>query len=97
MCDINAPGYSPDTLLNYCQLVVGVPSDMQLAKRMGITPPALSKVRHRRVGISSDLLLALHDVTGESLAELKRIAGIPKFIPFKPLHTELKDTHEQSE
>jgi hypothetical protein len=42
---------------------------------LGILPPILSKIRHRRLGIGSLLLISMHEESGLSIKELRLLMG----------------------
>lgn len=56
---LNDPNYDPNRLLNAMLSKLCLKNDAALARALGVAPPVLSKVRHRRLG----LILQIHDAT----------------------------------
>jgi plasmid maintenance system antidote protein VapI len=56
---------------------MGLKNDAALAHALEIAPPALSKIRHRRIVVGDATLIYMHEVSGISIRELKRLANIP--------------------
>jgi plasmid maintenance system antidote protein VapI len=53
--------YFLDSLLIY----LNARNDAALARKIGVSPPALSKLRHHRLPVTPALMLKLYDVTKE--------------------------------
>lgn len=70
--------YNPAALFDALMDRLHVRNDSALAKKIGVTPPVISKMRNKKVQITATLLVQLHDITGESLDALRTMAGIPK-------------------
>ena len=69
--------YNPKALIDYVKQHLGVKRDYELVKIIGFNASVISKVRHKRKLLSAELLLALHDATGISIKEMKRLMGAP--------------------
>lgn len=75
---LQAPGYTPETLLDYVSNFMKLRNDAQLARALGVAPPVISKIRSRTHAITHRLLIHIHDATGLSLEDIRNIGGIPK-------------------
>lgn len=75
---LSIENYNPAALFEHVLDYTHTRSDAQLAKMLGVAPPAICKIRHKKVRMTADMLIRLHDATGKSLDELRGIAGIPK-------------------
>ena len=58
-------------LFDFLKTEYNISSDRQLCAALGITPPALSKIRHGVVGISGDIIILIHEKTGMTIADIK--------------------------
>ncbi|MQA40741.1 helix-turn-helix domain-containing protein [Rugamonas aquatica] len=69
------PQYNPDVLLDTIKDRLGLKNDAALAKRLGIAAPIISKIRHRRQEVSSDVLISMHEETKLSIRDLRFLSG----------------------
>lgn len=60
-----------DTLLRD----LGLRHDSALARSLGLRPCAISRLRHGKGPVTSDMLLKMHDATGKSIRELRNMMG----------------------
>jgi len=67
--------YSPNYLLDFVIEKLDLKNDAALARTLGITPPALSRIRHGKFPIGATLLIAMHEETGMKVRELRRLMG----------------------
>lgn len=65
----------PHVLLDSLRLRFDLKSDLELASACGLAPSVLSKLRHGKLALSSNILLRLHDATGISIAELQKLGA----------------------
>jgi transcriptional regulator with XRE-family HTH domain len=79
------PTYQPDVLIDFVREKMGLASDAELCRALGIHPPAISKIRHRKMGLGATLLLIFHDVTGMSISELRALMGDNRK-PYREIH-----------
>lgn len=75
--------YNPEALLAHAWQVMHLTSDYRLSRRLGVCASLVSRIRYKRIGVSSEVLLRLHDETGTSIRKLKHIAGLPSVGKFK--------------
>lgn len=67
--------YNPDNLLDVLINHLKVKNDAGLARALEVAPPMISKIRHRRFGISAGILIRMHEVSGLSIRELRDLMG----------------------
>jgi|GEM_PF-3712997 len=67
--------YNPDQLLDVLMENMRLKNDAALCRALSIAPPMLSKIRHRRLPIGASLLIAMHDVSGVSIRDLRYLMG----------------------
>lgn len=65
------PNYDPNQLLDAVMAKLALKNDAALSQVLGVTAPLLSKVRHRRLPVSAELMIKVHDATTLSIAEIK--------------------------
>lgn len=72
---LDTPSYNPDALLNHVTQLLNLRNDAGLAKALGVSPPVLSKIRHRRMEVGAAMLIRLHETTDLSIRELRTLMG----------------------
>ncbi len=77
--------YNPSALFDDLMTRLHANNDAALARKLGVTSPAICKMRHKKAQITAALLVRAHDITGESLDSLRLLAGIPKTPPLTKL------------
>ena len=83
-----SPG-TPTTQMNPCNLldalikILGVKNDAALARTLEISPPIISRIRRKRIGISGTVLLRMHEVSELSISRLRFLMNdlSPRFRP----------------
>jgi hypothetical protein len=58
-------------LLDFLIKEYGLKNDATLSKALGIKPPALSKIRSRRMGVSGDMKIIIYKKTGMSIEDIE--------------------------
>lgn len=48
-------------------------NDAELCRALMIYPPVISKIRHRRHGVSADLLIRMHEAFNMPISELREL------------------------
>jgi DNA-binding transcriptional regulator YdaS (Cro superfamily) len=69
------PKYNPNYLLDFVTEKLKLKNDAALARALGITPPVLSRIRHGKVPIGATIWIAMHEETGMTVRELRRLMG----------------------
>lgn len=67
--------YSPEALFERLCARLGVRSYSALGVAIGLSPSVVSRVRNRKVAISSEILLKIHEATDIPVRELRRWMG----------------------
>lgn len=67
--------YNSNYLLDFVIEKLNLKNDAALARTLGITPPALSRIRHGKLPIGATILIAMHEETGMKVRELRRLMG----------------------
>ncbi len=77
--------YHPEKLLDGLIARLGVRSSSALARLVGLSPSVISKVRHRKLAVSGEILLAFHEATDIPIRELRRMMGDTRkyYSPFR--------------
>lgn len=71
-------GYDGNTLINGLQRRYAKRNDADLARMLWLSPAIICKIRKNRLGISAQLILRIHDITGLSISEIRQLAGVPE-------------------
>jgi plasmid maintenance system antidote protein VapI len=66
---------NPGLLLDILIGKLGLKNDAHLARVLEVAPPVLSKIRHNRLAVGATILIAMHEVTGMSIADLRGLMG----------------------
>lgn len=51
-------------------------NDAELARKVGVAPPVISKIRHAKLGVPDGMLIKFHEMTGMRFSEMREILGI---------------------
>jgi hypothetical protein len=71
----SAQGYDPDQLLASLISKLSLKNDAALSRALEVSPPVISKIRHRRLPVTASLLIRMHEVSALSIAELRQLMG----------------------
>jgi len=67
--------FDPTTLVDEVRRLSGAKNDAALARLLGVGREVISKVRHRVLPVGASLLIAMHEVSGLSIKELRCLMG----------------------
>ena len=67
--------YDPDHLLASLIGKLKLKNDAALSRALEVSPPVISKIRHRRLPVTGSLLIRMHEVTNLSIGELRGLLG----------------------
>lgn len=67
--------YDPDRLLEALIERMKLKNDAALSRALAVSPPVISKIRHRRLPVTGSLLIRMHEVTELSIQELRQLMG----------------------
>lgn len=59
------------TLLDFLKREYELESDRALCRALGVTPPAISKIRSRTVRVSAEMIILIHKKTGMSIEDIE--------------------------
>ncbi|MGV3653276.1 MAG: hypothetical protein ACO1N5_03575 [Noviherbaspirillum sp.] len=68
-------GYDPDFLLESLIGKLNLKNDAALSRALEVSPPMISKIRHRRLPVTASLLIRMHEVSDLSIQELRALLG----------------------
>lgn len=68
-------GYNPDRLFDVLIMNFQVKNDSALARMLDVSPPMISKIRHRTKRLGASLLIRIHEVCGLEIADLQCLMG----------------------
>jgi len=69
------PSYDPNLLLNTVNARLGLPSDRALSRKLKVARDVIDDIRAGRIKICGSMLLWMHEATGMSIEELRRLMG----------------------
>lgn len=69
----NKAPQNPNHFLDSLLAVLKLKNDAAMARAIGVSAPALSKLRHGRLPVTPALLIKLHDHTGMTIAQLREL------------------------
>lgn len=67
--------YDPDNLLGSLIGKLKLKNDAALSRALEVSPPVISKIRHRRLPVTASLLIRMHEVSALSITELRELLG----------------------
>lgn len=67
--------YDPDNLLVSLIGKLQLKNDAALCRVLEVSPPIISKIRHRRLPIGASMLIRMHEVSGMSINDLRLLMG----------------------
>ena len=67
--------YDPDNLLDVLREMLQLKNDVELSRVLGVAPPHISSIRHRRLAIGARLLIRMHEVSGINIRDLRVLMG----------------------
>jgi hypothetical protein len=75
--DLPEPAQKANELVDLLIDCLQVRNDAGLSRAMKVAPPVISKIRHGKLPIGAAFIVAAHELTGVSVRNLKRVAGMP--------------------
>ncbi len=63
-----------DHLINFLRREHNIRTDADLAKLLGVRPPAISKLRHGTSALTPAIILKIHETFDMPVKEIRRIA-----------------------
>ncbi len=62
-----------DDMLEAIKEMHKLPSDAALARRLGVMPPVISKIRAESIPVGATMIISIHEETGWPIAYIKAI------------------------
>ncbi len=75
MKQITFTDYDPNRLLDTLTQRLGVNSDKALSQKLKMNKTLVARIRQKRLPLGASLLMGIHEATGISIPELKKILG----------------------
>ena len=79
------PSFVPNKLLDTLIERMQLKNDAQLSRKLGVPPPVVSQMRHRKLPVGATMLLRMHEESGLSISELKELltetSGVQEMTP----------------
>lgn len=63
----------PHGMLDYLMATYKIKNDAELAKRLNVTGPVISKIRNRKTPVGAGLILEIHDYFEIPIKEIKAL------------------------
>lgn len=63
----------PNALVDYLLKKLGLKNDRQLAEYFDVLPPVISKIRNRRMSVSANMILLIHEKLDMPVPEIRRL------------------------
>jgi hypothetical protein len=67
--------YDPDKLLTSLIGKLNLKNHSALSRALEVTPPLISKIRHRKRPVCASMLIRMHEVTNLSIEDLRLLMG----------------------
>lgn len=84
---VGVPTYNPQPLFAKVFSLLWAANANQACAKLDIHPAVLSRVLRKRLGLSGDIIIRIHEVTGMPVSEIKELAGLPSY----PRYIEIGD------
>lgn len=62
-------------LLDELQARFNVKNDRQLAAKLNVSTPVISRIRNKKSAVSADIIIAIHEVFEMPIAEIKALCA----------------------
>lgn len=67
--------YDPNHLLDSLIERLHLRNDAALSRALGVEPPVISKIRHRKLPVGAAILIRMHEATELEIQELRALMG----------------------
>ena len=68
--------FKPHKLLDALIAEHQLANDAALAKFLGVMKPVISKIRNKKLPVTAERILQIHDVTGWDVKHIKELVGV---------------------
>jgi hypothetical protein len=85
---LKLPTYDPGNLLDALRDMLQLKNDAALGRTLQVAAPVISKIRSRTLPVGAMILIAMHEESGLSIRDLRRLMGDTreKFSDVAPFH-----------
>ncbi len=73
--NVDIVGYDPNHLLDSIIDRLELRNDAALSRVLGVEPPMISKIRHRKVPVGASILIRMHEATDLGIQDLRALMG----------------------
>lgn len=81
------------TLLDDILQAVGIKNDAHLSRLVEMSPPVISKLRNGRMPIGPSMLIALNEISGRDIKDMKRHLGMRVLERTQPASNDMPQYH----
>lgn len=67
--------YTPHNLLDKLLQLGRLKNDAALARKLGVAPPVISKIRNLRLPVGDSVMIRIHEEFGLSVKEMRELMG----------------------
>jgi hypothetical protein len=67
--------YDPNRLIDSLIKRLELRNDAALSRALGVEPPVISKIRHRRLAVGASILIRMHEASEIEIHELRAMMG----------------------
>lgn len=60
-------------LLDYLQQTYGIKTDRELAAKIGLSTPVVSRIRNEKCNVSGDVMIKIHEVFNMPIKQIKEL------------------------
>lgn len=71
----NVAEYDPNHLIDSLIERLELRNDAALSRALGVEPPVISKIRHKRLAIGASILIRMHEASDIAINELRALMG----------------------
>jgi len=74
---LTSENYHPELLLDRLASLLGIETDAELGRRLGVSPTTISEIRTKKRRVSSAVLIRMYEVSKLSIETLRVLQGAP--------------------
>lgn len=67
--------YNPNGLLDEASRILNAKNDAALARKLGVAPPVLSKLRHHRLPVGDSFIVKLIEIADMQIGTIRSFIG----------------------
>lgn len=74
------PDYKPENLITLLKEKFNLKSDRKLAELLDIDTAVMSRIKNKKLYMSGEVLLRVHEISGMPIATIRSLCGMPPYI-----------------